>query len=390
MAFVAAKCTQCGGNIEVDDTKEAGICQYCGTAFVTEKAVNNYNTYITNNNNFAGANINIVNGDVANLLELAKNSLEITNEKDALKYCEKALEIDVKCSDAWFIKMKAERFRVIKAEPTIENAKSIDAISAAGNNSIKYADASIKETRIHDVHKFYFESVNSLLKSMEVSVEYNDVDMLITLAQTNKNAALVKDQMHLLGITTKELFTLKLLDDISVEEISSDADFINSLIECINLYVSFREKYRVRCLIYSGGPNPEAVAAMKKKYDELVSKLPTEHRSSISEWTMVGEVSASGSSPANSSSGGCYIATCVYGSYDCPQVWTLRRFRDHTLDTTWYGRLFIKGYYAISPTLVKILGQKKWFVHFWKKSLDKLVGNLNKKGVKDTEYMDKY
>ena len=28
---------------------------------------------------------------------------------------------------------------------------------------------------------------------------------------------------------------------------------------------------------------------------------------------------------------GCYIATCVYGSYDCPEVWTLRRFRDDTL-----------------------------------------------------------
>ena len=25
---------------------------------------------------------------------------------------------------------------------------------------------------------------------------------------------------------------------------------------------------------------------------------------------------------------GCYIATCVYGSYDCPQVWILRRYRD--------------------------------------------------------------
>ncbi len=28
---------------------------------------------------------------------------------------------------------------------------------------------------------------------------------------------------------------------------------------------------------------------------------------------------------------GCYIATCVYGSYDCPEVWTLRRFRDDVL-----------------------------------------------------------
>lgn len=58
MGFIPARCTQCGAEIEVDDTKEAGICKYCGTAFVTEKAINNYNTYITNN--FDGANINII------------------------------------------------------------------------------------------------------------------------------------------------------------------------------------------------------------------------------------------------------------------------------------------------------------------------------------------
>ena len=28
--------------------------------------------------------------------------------------------------------------------------------------------------------------------------------------------------------------------------------------------------------------------------------------------------------------GGCYVATCIYGSYDCPQVWTLRRYRDYS------------------------------------------------------------
>lgn len=53
---------------------------------------------------------------------------------------------------------------------------------------------------------------------------------------------------------------------------------------------------------------------------------------------------------------GCYIATCIYSSYNCPEVWTLRRFRDQILDTVWYGRLFIKFYYALSPTLVKWFG----------------------------------
>ena len=48
------------------------------------------------------------------------------------------------------------------------------------------------------------------------------------------------------------------------------------------------------------------------------------------------------SKKSNEIQGGCYIATCVYGSYDCPEVWTLRRYRDYTLDLTWYGRTFIR------------------------------------------------
>ena len=48
MPFVPAKCTQCGANIEVDNTKEAAICSFCGTAFITEKAIQNF---VTNYNN---------------------------------------------------------------------------------------------------------------------------------------------------------------------------------------------------------------------------------------------------------------------------------------------------------------------------------------------------
>ena len=89
------------------------------------------------------------------------------------------------------------------------------------------------------------------------------------------------------------------------------------------------------------------------------------------------------------SSGGCYIATCVYGSYNCPEVWTLRRFRDYTLASTWFGKLFIKCYYAISPTLVKWFGETKWFHSVWKAKLDKLVFRLNSKGIENTVYTDR-
>lgn len=59
-------------------------------------------------------------------------------------------------------------------------------------------------------------------------------------------------------------------------------------------------------------------------------------------------------------------------------------------DTTWYGKLFIKCYYAISPTIVKWFGDTKWFRAFWKTHLDKMVYNLNNKGVENTSYTDKY
>ena len=87
--------------------------------------------------------------------------------------------------------------------------------------------------------------------------------------------------------------------------------------------------------------------------------------------------------------GGCYVATCVYGSYDCPEVWTLRRWRDCTLAETWYGRAFIKTYYAISPTLVKWFGHTGWFKKMWKGKLDRMVAKLQAKGYEDTRYEDK-
>lgn len=89
------------------------------------------------------------------------------------------------------------------------------------------------------------------------------------------------------------------------------------------------------------------------------------------------------------STSGCYVATAVYGSYDCPQVWTLRRFRDDTLAETWYGRAFIRTYYAISPTLVKWFGHTDWFKKMWKGKLDRMVANLKANGVEDTPYKDR-
>ena len=92
----------------------------------------------------------------------------------------------------------------------------------------------------------------------------------------------------------------------------------------------------------------------------------------------------------HNSNQGCYVATCVYGSYDCPQVWTLRRFRDYSLAKSFFGRAFIRLYYAVSPTIVKWFGDTQWFKNMWQGTLDRMVYKLNAQGVEDTPYKDLY
>ena len=102
------------------------------------------------------------------------------------------------------------------------------------------------------------------------------------------------------------------------------------------------------------------------------------------------ELEAQKAASNTASSSGCYIATCVYGSYDCPEVWTLRRYRDNVLDGSWFGRLFIKAYYAISPHLVRWFGPTQWFHKTWRKRLDRLITKLRSLGFEDSPYIDKY
>lgn len=87
-------------------------------------------------------------------------------------------------------------------------------------------------------------------------------------------------------------------------------------------------------------------------------------------------------------SGGCYIATAVYGSYNCPEVWTLRRYRDSALLPTPSGRLFVRAYYTVSPALVKWFGKTRWFRQFWKRILDRTVDQLHERGVSGEPYDD--
>ena len=50
MPIVPALCTQCGGQVQVNNAQDAAICPYCQTPFIVEKAIQRYN--ITHNHNY--------------------------------------------------------------------------------------------------------------------------------------------------------------------------------------------------------------------------------------------------------------------------------------------------------------------------------------------------
>ena len=89
------------------------------------------------------------------------------------------------------------------------------------------------------------------------------------------------------------------------------------------------------------------------------------------------------------SSDGCYIATAVYGTYDCPELWVLRRFRDYGLRKSTFGRAFVRFYYAISPSLVRRFRNASGVKHASKFILDLLVRQLKKRGFEETPYYDR-
>lgn len=80
----------------------------------------------------------------------------------------------------------------------------------------------------------------------------------------------------------------------------------------------------------------------------------------------------------NPSSGGCYIATMAYGSYDHPQVMVLRQFRDNYLGHRKWGKRFIKYYYKNSPLWVEHLKNHKHINIIIRKCLDIFVYTLKK------------
>lgn len=372
MGLVAAKCTQCGANIEVDDTKEAGICKFCGTAFITQKAINNY---ITNNTyNIQNATLIIPTRNVENIKKLGNEEYQKGNYDKAYEYFSEVLEVN-EDSECIFKRKIIDQLRDLKQlaftyfpkilQPYYESINMAEVSYEEKLSAIQSAC----EDCFNVISEFYYEKRNQCFTAGKI-IDGSYYTFLLAGRHS--------------------VWAIKHLIDFEFSIINEYKEIANSILSQCNFAISVLDSQTKKY----GSNNSANVCYILKGNDAdrcyENASIIANYKNKITQYSLPSNLISPSNGGKGAETNGCYIATCVYGSYDCPQVWTLRRFRDYTLDETWHGRLCIKCYYIISPTLVKLFGETTWFRSFWRAKLDKMVASLNNKGIEDTQYSDKY
>lgn len=327
MNLINVKCPNCGESIQVETDRESTFCSYCG---------------------------NKVEIKVPN--ELHKKAIEArdaNDNKNAQRYYEMILAEE---PDNWDAKFFVLYYQGLQC-------KEIDKIFSIANS-------------IRDCEKHILERIKRTIK------------------QEDQLFDAINQIYSRLGTVA---FCLSTEAKISSESIKVQS--ISSQSYALNVYASSEIMYELGNLIelnwgdtlgyLAAGAWSDAIDIEKESVKHLNKQDAVLKRIDFYVQRIL-KYDSTYQKPKIEGKKGCYVATSIYGSYDCPQVWTLRRFRDDTLDASWFGRCFIKTYYAISPTLVKWFGKSAIFKGIFTPILDNMVKSLKDKGISDKPYNDKY
>ena len=326
------KCEMCGG---IDFVKKNGffVCQHCRTQYTVENAKK---MMIDGTVRVDGV-VKVDNSDeLSNLYQLARRAKEDNNSTNAEKYYSQIIVKDPASWEAYFyiVYYQAVNSKISEIQQTaikLTNCESTVLKLVKDNiTSIEQQKEAVNEvvTKLWNISVNLYKSAENFycgIYPLTTRIDYKGQFLCRCNAITNI--------LYNLGDNIISIFG----DDFG--KISADSWEIG-----IQIHIKILKYYHL-------ADERESNVNIIKKYEDRIKKYNPEYQSLLPE-------------------GGCYIATCVYGSYDCPQVWTLRRYRDNTLASSWYGRLFIKIYYTFSPTVVRLFGKTKWFNKIWRTRLD--------------------
>ena len=323
-------CEMCGGT---DLVKQDGVyvCQSCGTKYSVEEAKK---MMIEGTVDVSGSTVKIDQEDaLANLYQLARRADETGNSEDAAKYYSQIVEKNPSDWEAYFYS------------------------GVYGAMQCKVGELGLYASRVSN-------SIPEALKLIKENV--TDVDQRAeALSKVGKKSFMISSFFQRAGVQH--------LGVVSAETLEAGA--MVAKIYCEKAIDMFLDEpcFEKGCLSLLKEYN-DTHSFDVPKINDAIKKFEPDYVHQVKPVT---------------TTGGCYVATAVYGSYDCPEVWTLRRYRDFNLAKTWYGRAFVHAYYAISPILVKWFGGTRWFKSLWRGFLDRMVKKLQNGGIEDTPYNDR-
>lgn len=98
--LVPCTCTNCASSLQVDPNQKAAICPACGTTFIVQQAINNFNIHSTGNIRIENAVITVPGANADNYVMRAVGLEQQYEMERALEYYNKALDIDARNRDA--------------------------------------------------------------------------------------------------------------------------------------------------------------------------------------------------------------------------------------------------------------------------------------------------
>ena len=312
-------CEMCGST---DLLKQDGmfVCQNCGTKYTVDEA----------KKLMVEGTVKIDNSEkLRNLYTLARQAKDSNDAENAVKYYDLIKQEDPRSWEACFynVYFRAAQTRVMYIQSAansvkncLENVFELIRISSDSDEEKKahIREVSVRVTLICSLLES--SSKSTFVKLWSNAGGDSRVDLM---AEYTSRALAASDALFACGnLIEQDYKTDTLMMKTACELWKSGIDIWKNSYAIFdnhaarystmkNSYVAKIQKYQGNYSFtrpqYSGFPSIYITVASKNSNSDF-------------------GVGYSSSGTSSSSSGGCYVATAVYGSYDCPQVWTLRRF----------------------------------------------------------------
>lgn len=208
MGFIKVSCPSCGANIDFDDSREFGFCNYCGTKIVQEKIVVEHRGSVSIDRS----------NEIINLLRRAQEMFEKGLYKDSEIYFNRVLDIDInndvarKGLDLCYKALYEPNITLVREHSKTWNNKDPLSINIDGNTVASILPNSPKSLRL-DVGTHLIRAYSSNMYAMSSSMNARAAANSMNGTGTKPLVLTIQNPFQRINIT----FKAKLLGKVDIE-----------------------------------------------------------------------------------------------------------------------------------------------------------------------------